>query len=159
MTLETVYFVGQTISAVAVVVSLLTVAFQLHQGNKQTIVNTALAVAAAADRSFDPIYLGDGMMIWTRGLAGDPDMTEPEKAAFELFMARVMLNGTQISFAVKHGLWQKGDALRSVYMLYRQIADTPGGKAWCAANRGMLSDEFIELLEAAARSDQTDKLT
>ena len=159
MTLEEIYYIGQTIAAIAVVGSLFVVAFQLYQGNRQSAVNMAFEIAAAADRSFDPIYQGDNMSIWSRGLAADPDMTEAEKIAFDLFMARVMHNGTQIAFSIKHRLYQKRDALRFAFRLYHQIASTPGGKAWCDANGHMLSDEFVELLEAAAAADQSGDLT
>lgn len=154
MTLETIYFVGQTIAALAVVISLLIVAFQLQQGNRQSAVNMALEIAAAADRSFDPLYQDDNMSIWTRGLAADSTMTEAEKTAFALFMARVMHNGTQIAFSIKRRLYQKQDALRFAFKLYHQIASTPGGKAWCDANEHMLSDEFLELLEEAAEDER-----
>ena len=159
MTLETIYFIGQTVAAIAVVVSLLIVAFQLHQGNRQSAVNMALDIAAAADRSFDPIYQDDNISIWTRGLAADPTMSEAEKIAFDMFMARVMHDGTQIAFSIKRRLYQKCDALRFGFKLYHQIASTLGGKAWCDANGHMLSDEFVELLEAAAAADQSGDVT
>ncbi|MEM9571558.1 MAG: hypothetical protein AAF996_08830 [Pseudomonadota bacterium] len=154
MTLETIYFIGQTIAAAAVVASLLIVAFQLHQANRQSAVNMALEIAAAADRSFDPIYQDDNISIWTRGLAGDPDMTDAEKLAFDLFMARVTHNGVQIAFSIKRRLYQKQDALRFAFKVYHQIVSTPGGKSWCDANDHMLSAEFIELTEAAATADE-----
>ena len=154
MTLETIYFIGQTIAAAAVVASLLIVAFQLHQANRQSAVNMALEIAAAADRSFDPIYQDGNISIWTRGLAGDPDMSDAEKVAFDLFMARVMHNGTQIAFSIKRRLYQKRDALRFAFKLFHQIASTPGGKAWCDANGHMLSEEVIALLEAAAAAEE-----
>ncbi|MEM6537345.1 MAG: hypothetical protein AAF668_06400 [Pseudomonadota bacterium] len=154
MTIETVYFLAEITAAISVVISLLIVAYQLRQGNKQATVNIALDLAAAGDRSFDPIYLGDNMSVWTRGLAGDPDMTESEEAMFDLFMARVMLNGVQATYAVTHGLWQRREALRSLYVLYRQIADTPGGRVWVAANEHLLSDQFRELIEAVDTSGE-----
>ncbi|MEM6555137.1 MAG: hypothetical protein AAF642_04640 [Pseudomonadota bacterium] len=154
MTLESIYFIGQTVAALAVVISLLIVAFQLHQGNRQSAVNMALEIAAAADRSFDPIYQDDNISIWTRGLAGDAEMTDAEKLAFDLFMARVMHNGTQVAFSIKRRLYQKRDALRFAFKLFHQIASTPGGKAWCDANGHMLSEEFIALLEAAAAAEE-----
>ncbi len=154
MTIETFYFLAEIAAAISVVISLLIVAYQLRQGNKQAAVNIALDLAAAGDRSFDPMYQGDNMSIWTRGLAGDPDMTEAEKTMFDLFMSRVMLNGVQVSSAVTHGLWQKRDALRSLFVLYRQISETPGGQAWVAANGHMLSEEFIELVEAVDMSGE-----
>lgn len=154
MTLETIYFIGQTIAAIAVVASLLIVAFQLHQANRQSAVDMALEVAAAADRSFDPIYQDDNMSIWTRGLAADPDMTDAEKVAFDLFMARVTHNGVQIAFSIKRRLYQKQDALRFAFKMYHEILNTPGGKIWCDANGNMLSEEFLELLEEASVEDQ-----
>ncbi len=149
MTLEAIYFIGQTIAAVAVVGSLLIVAFQLYQGNRQSAVNMAFEIAAAADRSFDPIYQGDNMSIWSRGLAGDPDMADAEKIAFDLFMARVMHNGMQVAFAIRRRLYHRDDALRFSFKLYHDIATTPGGRTWCEANRHMLSSEFLELIDAA----------
>ncbi len=154
MTIETIYFLAEITAAISVVISLLFVAYQLRQGNKQATVNIALDLAAAGDRSFDPIYQGDNISVRTRGLASDPDMTETEKAMFDLFMARVMLNGVQATYAVTHGLWQRGEALRSLYALYRQIADRPGGKAWVAANEHMLSNQFRELIEAVDTSEE-----
>lgn len=155
MTLETIYFIGQTIAAAAVVASLLIVAFQLHQANRQSAVNMALDIAAAADRSFDPIYQDDNISIWTRGLAGDPEMTDAERLAFDLFMARVTHNGVQIAFSIKRRLYQKQDALRFAFKLYHQIISTPGGKIWCDANAHKLSEEFIELIEAAATKGES----
>ena len=150
MTLEEIYYIGQTIAAIAVVGSLFVVAFQLYQGNRQSAVNMAFEIAAAADRSFDPIYEGDNMSIWSRGLAADPDMTDAEKIAFDLFMARIMHNGAQVAFSIKRRLYHRDDALRFGFKLYHDIVTTPGGSAWCDANRHMLSAEFLELIEAAA---------
>lgn len=155
MTIETIYFFAEITAAIAVVVSLLIVAYQLHQGNRQTAVNMALEIAAAADRSFDPMYQGDNMSIWTRGLAGDSNMTEPEKLMFDLLMARVMHNGVQVAFSIKRRLYKEQDALRFGFKLYRQIIDTPGGQAWRAANGHMLSAEFIELIDSVGMAGES----
>ena len=55
MSLELISTISDAVSATAIVVSLLFVAMQLREGNRQTRLNTALEVSAARDRAFDPV--------------------------------------------------------------------------------------------------------
>jgi hypothetical protein len=145
--MEYVSVFSDAVSAIAIVVSLLFVALQLREGNRQTKLNTALEVSAARDRAFDPIYQGANAAIWTKGLQGSPDLTPDEKELFYLLLSRQWHNLQNVVYALENGAIDVSVLEDWILPAYKKTFASPGGASWFAQNKSMLQPSAIAYLD------------
>lgn len=137
MTLETFYFIAEIVAALAVVVSLLIVAYQLREGNRTSHIARHYEISEATLKAFEPICSGENAKIFRRGLAGDPDLTGDERFVFGLFMARLMTVAGYLLNSVDFAFLSDDDANQWAIPLYQSIAQSPGGREWIRENSHM----------------------
>ena len=76
MTLEQVFFVSQSIAAVAVVASILYLAREVRQSERVQRANMQQGRADRASKASLTIATSDLARIWQKGLSANPDLTQ-----------------------------------------------------------------------------------
>lgn len=153
MTLEAIYFIGQTVAAVALVVSLVFVGIQLRMGRKQAeeaervargqvIQNIAAELRQHANKmlAFPEVY-----RCFVNGT--DPDtMTEDERSRFFTYCYST-LNMTQNIF-LQHRRGLLDDQTYQSYLpLLVGFVASPAGRIYWARRKSTFHPDFSEMME------------
>ena len=143
MSLEDIYFIGQTVSAAAVVGSLLAVAYQLREANRTSRLARHYEFIEASMRAYEPIYGADAGDILRRGMADPGQLNLREEFVFNILMGRIMMVAIHIMLGLKSGAVTQNDADAWALPWYQQVSQSPGGRKWFADNRHL--KEAVEL--------------
>jgi len=145
-TLKKMHRVGELVAAIAVVISLIFVGFEIRQNS--TVVQSAAAqsvhenfAAWYTSAQSDPILLE----LSTKGMRDYASLSENEKAQFiAMFMAFSL--HTQDAFFK----WQEGSLSPELFRGWEYVSmnffSTPGGKAFWNERGYMFADEFHDYL-------------
>ena len=147
MNWEAVGAIGSAVGAAAVVITLVYLAVQIRENSRQLRLTSTMALNSLVNQGFDPIYNNsETIHIWTTGLSSPESLTEAELETFFLFMARLF---NPFETAVTHDSLGALDAdtLTRYVAFWKNIIQTPGGKAWLDAEHMVLTDRAKRLLE------------
>ncbi|TNE59013.1 MAG: hypothetical protein EP340_03740 [Alphaproteobacteria bacterium] len=147
MPLETIYFIGQTMAAGAIVLSLIYAGYQVRQ-------NTRLARAQLTNDSSDGIHrflfeLGtnpDAAALWQKGLTAKETLSEKESVQFTFLMTSAFV-GYENTYLIHR------DALLASQMFDRShrqmifLFQQPGTRAWWRSNKLNLTTNFVAYVE------------
>ena len=126
MNLDQLANLGEFIGGIAVLVTLIYLAVQVkhtrNQVNEQGV-GTALETMQVA---FDPVYEGDNLSIFRRGVTGADLQNEDEAFLFGLLMTRIVTGAMSCS--------RTEDPTCDEYlaMVKERVFDLPGARAWIA---------------------------
>jgi hypothetical protein len=126
MTLQEWGAVGDLIGGVAIIVSLIYVAFQIRQHTHQVWLHTNQAVDTSNNAAFDPVYIPENYDVWCRGHADYDSLTKSEVQLFEMLMMRVMGSFMTTSFHYDQGAY-KSDNYHGLLIFYSGLMASPGG--------------------------------
>jgi len=104
MTLEQVFFVSQSIAAVAVVASILYLAREVRQSERVQRANMQQGRADRASKASLTIATSDLARIWQKGLSANPDLTQLEFSQWALLCRAAFLSGEDSYLQHKAGL-------------------------------------------------------
>jgi len=158
MTLETLYFIAQIISAAAIVGSLIFVGLQLRATRRQQLL--ALSDERQANLSrLNEIVIGDPEVreILLKGRSSLADLSPSEFLAFTCFQREVV--GMLLRFrAHRHYAIVEDEHWQSITTVMRQWFEEPGNREWWEATREDFAEPsraFIDSLISRSESPET----
>ncbi len=149
LTLEQIYFIGQTIAAMAVVASLIYVGFQVRQNTTATQIASAQAYAAAENEVVGLINVSPNLAdILHQGANGLSELKGGDLIRFMAFNDSVF-----ISFQSFHLQWKTGALNKILYETYKHaiidLLQQKGQQDWWALRGHWFSPEFQDYIEQA----------
>lgn len=88
MTLETIYYISQTVAVIVIIATLFAVLFQMRQANRLARLETSRAVwMDASARIYSHVEDAEGAEFFHRALYETGDLTDAEKTRFYLLMS------------------------------------------------------------------------
>ncbi len=132
MTLEAIYFIGQTVAAFAIVASLVFVGIQSRQAGRASELATLQAMGERFD-GFRRLLVSDKELVdlYDRGMRDPAQLDEAELVRFRL-MIFIAVEGGQASFLIKDNSAAAKAQFEALDRLYVQVMGSPGGRAWWA---------------------------
>jgi hypothetical protein len=158
MNWEMLSAIGQVVAAIGVIPSLIYLAVQIREQNKErrraginilTAQWSELVKAAQESREFATLFL--------RGVRSFHDLDAPDKLRFSAFFTRFTRNceGMFIYYrdgALDKALWEEIDRTMIDYFAY------PGVREWWATRKHWLTNEFRAVVEAIIAQDPEPKI-
>ena len=158
MNWEMLSAIGQVVAAVGVIPSLIYLAIQIREQNKErrraginimTAQWSELVKSAQESREF--------AVLWLKGMHSFNDLDAPDQLRFSAFFTRFTINceGMFIYYrdgALEKALWDGVERTISDYFAY------PGVKEWWATRKHWLTDEFRAVVEAIIAKNPEPKL-
>jgi hypothetical protein len=158
MNWEMLSAIGQVVAAIGVIVSLIYLAVQIREQNKErrraginvlTVQWSDLVKTGQESREFATLFL--------RGMRSFEDLDAPDKLSFSAFFTRYTRNceGMFIYYrdgALEKGLWNEVERTMADYFAY------PGVRQWWATRKHWLTDEFRAVVEAIIANNPEQKL-
>ncbi len=149
LTLEQIYFIGQTISALAVVLSLIYVGLQIKQNTTATQTASAQAYVTADNEIVGLINSSPVLAdILHQGANGLSSLKGGDLIRFMAFHESAF-----ISFQSFHLQWQRGALDDSLWLTYKQafleLLQQKGQQEWWERRRHWFNQEFQQYVEQA----------
>ena len=168
--LEDLGNLGDFLGGIGVVVTLIYLAFQIRDNTRGLDQNANLMkmsfeneirhdmiefrLAIAADNELSEI--------WSRGLEGLPELSQADRARFDLLMTNVIAMMNAQFEAHSRGLYERGQA-----PFFRMLAGSPGFREWWDRRRAQVQEqdskvgerpnpEFARYIEGLVRPISTD---
>jgi hypothetical protein len=147
LTLENIYFIGQTIAAVAIVVSLIYVGVQVRQNTSATQTASAQAYVTADNEIVGLINASPNLAdVLHQGANGLSALKGGDLIRFMAFHDLVF-----ISFQSFHQQWKRGALDEALWATYKQsfidLLQQKGQQDWWAKRRHWFSSEFQDYVE------------
>ncbi len=147
LALEQIYFIGQTIAAMAVVISLIYVGLQVRQNTNATQIASAQAYAAAENEIVGLINVSPNLAdVLHQGANGLSELNGGDHIRFMAFNDLVF-----ISFQSFHLQWKKGALDETLYKTYKHaivdLLQQKGQQDWWALRCHWFSPEFQDYIE------------
>ena len=156
LTLEHIYFIGQTMAAIAVIISLIYVGREVRENTKATQVSAAQAFVNAYNTFTSALYHSEEMAdIYLRGSIDFQSLSNLERVRFSALSGQLFR-----LIQAAHIQWQKGaldDDIWSGFIV--TLGDTmqaPGVKEWWELRKRWYGHEFQALVNTSANSDGSE---
>ena len=149
LTLEHIYFIGQTLAAMAVVASLIYVGLQVKQNTTATQIASAQAYVAADNEIVGLINVSPNLAdILHQGANGLSELKGGDLIRFMAFHDLVF-----ISYQSFHLQWKRGTLDEALWNIYKHaiidLLKQKGQQDWWAKRRHWFSPEFLVYVEQA----------
>ena len=149
MTLENIYFIGQTIAALAIVVSLIYVGAQVRQNTSATQTASAQAYVTANNEIVGLINASPKLAdVLHQGANGLSALKGGDQIRFVAFHDLVF-----ISFQSFHLQWKRGTLDEALWVTYKQAfidaLQQKGQQEWWKMRRHWFNSEFQDYVEQA----------
>ena len=143
MTLEAIYFIGQTVAAFAIVGSLIFVGIQSRQAGRASELATLQVMQNRFD-GFRRLVVADKELVdlYDRGMRDPAQLKEDELVRLRL-MFFIAVEGAQASFLIKDNSAAALAQYEPMETLFIQTMATPGGRAWWTMYRQTLHPRFV----------------
>jgi hypothetical protein len=138
--------VGEIIGAAAVLVTLIYLALQIRQNTYQNRLNSIQAINASNDSAFDPIYIPENTVIFTKGQSSYEHLTEHEKVVFDMLMMRLFASLDSTTYHYQQKSYDK-ELFRGVMEFYSGFISSPGGRKWYQLRSNSISKDTRDKLE------------
>ena len=156
MTLENIYYIGQTVAVVALLLSIIFVGLQIRQNTKALKSTSHHAITD----SFNQLNVLIGTdpkagRIWRLGLGGPENLDVDEQMSFSFLCLGYMRIFETLYFQNKNGTMDAQlfeSKRRSIVAGF----PFPGWRAWWATNTLSFSDEFRTFIDEAMQSTLAD---
>ena len=149
MSIQDLGAIGETVGAVAVVITLIYLAKQIRENSRQIRVSSITAINQLINEGFDPIYNNQAYSeVWFRGLESRELLDDFQRNLFDLFMARLMNSFCTVLVQYQNDTLDEIDYQRYVGV-YRGIAKSEGGQQWLKeVGLGIIGAEAAAVLES-----------
>ncbi|MEL7546825.1 MAG: hypothetical protein AAGJ84_09255 [Pseudomonadota bacterium] len=161
MSLETIYYIGQTIAVVAIIMSLIFVGIQLQMGRKQAEEAERVArgqvvqhLAAEHRQHSLAMLLYPEVYRYFVGGADQSEMTDSERSRFFTYCFATLHMTQNIFFQHRNGLLDE-KTFESYMPMLVAFMSSPAARLYWETRRGTSFDiDFVEMMEERfARSD------
>ena len=147
LTLENVYFIGQTIAAIAVVISLVYVGLQVQQNTNATQMAAAQSTVEMYNTFTSDLCSSSELSdLWRRGLRNFNDLKDTEKVRFSALAGQSMK-----VFESAHLQWNRGalddDLWKGLSFASCDVANQPGLKQWWSFRKQWYGDAFQKFVD------------
>ena len=140
MNWEALGAIGELAGAAVVVITLVYLSKQIRDNSIQLKANSVSDIAALFNDAFLPIYNDEkSRAIWAEGLRGAEDLSENDKATFDLFMHRIINPFEVVLSHYEKGVLDETTFQGYVARIQVMGLTTAGGKDWYKRNRELLS--------------------
>jgi hypothetical protein len=151
ITLENIYFIGQTVAAIAIVVSLIYVGIQVRQNTFATLSASAQAYVSADNETVGLINSSPDLAdILHRGANGLSALNGGDLIRFMAFHDLLF-----ISFQAYHLQWRRGTLDEALWVTYRQaivdLLQQRGQQDWWEKRRHWFNPEFQDYVDASVK--------
>ncbi|MEQ8694611.1 MAG: hypothetical protein RIC85_04730 [Gammaproteobacteria bacterium] len=154
MNWEAISAIGEVVGTLVVIVSVLYLARQVKQSTEQSQFASSQAVDTSNMMAFDPIYIPENSLIWTKGHSDPQSLTDHELHIFNMLMTRVLLASfNTTSHYYSRGVYDGDLYLRSA-VYFKSLVETPGGKRWYGAHRHLLYPEGQRHLDPISETNE-----
>ena len=148
MTLEAIYFIGQTVAAFAIMGSLIFVGLQSRQASKAS----ELATLQVMQERFDGVrrlLVADKELVdlYDRGMRDPIQLDDAELVRFRLLVF-IAVEGAQASFLIKDNSPNARAQFEALDALFIQVVGTPGGRAWWSMFGQTMHPQFADHMDA-----------
>ena len=130
--------IGQVSAAAGVIASLIYLSIQIRQNTEQSKITSSQAIDTSNMLAFDPIYIPENSVIWTKGHVTPELLTEHERHMFGMFMTRLFAASFNTSVYQHLRRAYDKDIFRMLAKYFQSLISTPGGSKWYAENRYVL---------------------
>ena len=149
LTLENIYFIGQPIAAVAIVVSLIYVGFQVRQNTTATQTASAQAYVTSDNEIVGLINASPNLAdVLYQGANGLSALKDGDLIRFMAFHDLLF-----ISYQSFHLQWKRGTLDKTLWGTYKQaildLLQQKGQQEWWTIRRHWFNSEFQEFVEQA----------
>ena len=156
LTLEGIYFIGQTIAAVAIVISLIYVGRQVKQNTEATQIGASQAFV----QMFNTITNNIGSTasdIWLRGVRDFDGLNEHEKVRFSTSAAQLVR-----VFESAYYQWRRGALDNDIWSGFSRaqldILNEPGMKQWWSIRKRWHGDQFQTWIDGCLESEAAEPM-
>ena len=150
MNWEAVGIIAEVVAALGIIITLIYLAVQIRQSTEHSKLSSAQAVDTSNMLAFDPIYVPENSVIWTKGHSDPKSLNDHEIQMFKMFMTRLFV----ASFNTTSLHYSRGMIDEELYRVqadyFRSLVSTPGGSQWYSENRQLLH------YETQAQLDKTE---
>lgn len=147
--LEQVYYIGQTIAVVAILISVLAVFYQVRQAN--ILARSELTFRtqqAMSDLTNSVLQDHEFLRIYTKGMFTDERLDEVEKAGMTIFTEAVLINLESVFFLSLRGLIDPDVRSRHAASVTWHVQQSSVARAhWNASKHARYAPEFREYLD------------
>lgn len=142
MTLENIYYIGQTIAVVALLISILFVGYQIHQNTKAIKATSHHAITDSFNQ-INSLLIGDPSRgrVWRLGMRGMDNLEEDEQTSYSFMMLGYSRVFETLYYQYKNGTMDK-KLFDAELKTLKWTVTNPGFREWWAANPISLSDEY-----------------
>lgn len=154
MTLENIYYIGQTIAVIAILASLVAIYFQQRQSHVFERNSGHRDLLKQASEHFDYLRDDESLFEDVRNCLYEYDSTSPfRKHRFHAWCLNAFVVLDQANYQKRDGLMN--DASHERFMSYGlAVLRTPGGRQWWAASQNLVNEDlFIYLSDRLSGKD------
>ncbi len=148
MNWEALGAIGELVGGLVVLISIFYLAVQIRQNTNQTKLNSIQAINSSNDSAFDPIYIPENSLIFSKGLESYSELLSHEQVVFSMLMARLIASFDATTYQYSHNAYDEEMYWGSA-KFYSGFLYSPGGKEWLTSNRDNFSAEALKNLEKA----------
>lgn len=147
MTLENIYYVGQTIAVIALLISILFVGYQIHQNTKPIRATSHHAITDSFNQ-LNALLIGDASRgrIWRFGMRGLRNLDEDEQVSFSFMLLAYSRIFETLYYQYKNGTMDK-KLFDAEQRTLRWTVANPGFREWWAENPISLSAEYRNFID------------
>jgi len=161
MTLENIYYVGQTIAVVALLISILFVGYQIRQNTKAIRATSHHAITDSFNQ-INALIISDPKVarLWRLGITGSAELNEDDATSFSLMVLAYMRIFETLYYQYKNGTMDK-KLFDAELNTLKWTAANPGFREWWAKNPISLSNDyrdFINGLIAEATAPRAEEM-
>jgi hypothetical protein len=146
MTLENIYYVGQTVAVAALLVSILFVGYQIRQNTKAIKATSHHAITDSFNQ-INALIISDPEVarLWRLGMAGTAELNEDDATSFSLMALAYMRVFETLYYQYKNGTMDK-KLFDAELNTLKWTASNPGFREWWAKNPISLSAEYRDFI-------------
>jgi len=142
----------EIVSAVAVVIGLVFVGFELRQNTTIQRINATQTLAAEYSDALEVIaYEGEAACIYALGINGLDNLDDAERLRFFVQMFLIFRSAEQLHYYSLEGMVEPR-VWRGFERQLTEVANLPGVQEWWAARRAWFSDEFQSYIDETVSS-------
>lgn len=156
MTLENIYYIGQTIAVVALLISILFVGYQIRQNTKALRATSHHAITDSFNQ-LNTLLISDPkcVSLYRRGLAGLEKLDEDERVSFGYMNLAYQRIFETLFYQYKNGTMDK-KLFEAELGTLEWVAGSTGFRQWWADNPISLSTEYRAFMkDLIAEASQT----
>lgn len=147
MTLEAIYYVGQTIAVFAVLISIIFVGFQIRQNTKALKATSHHAITDSFNQMNSIVGTSvQAGRLWRLGLAGLGNLDEDEQMSFAYLMLAYMRVFETLYYQNKNGTME-AQLFESEKRSLKWAFAMRGARDWWATNPISFSDQFRAFID------------